>query len=72
MVSEKEFWGTMDDMSTVQTREMRFNRQATLHQLISVISRYEEEIIEDFAENDETKNLEFGKQLEEIINLMES
>jgi hypothetical protein len=30
------------------------------------------QIIEDFAENDETKNLEFGKQLEEIINLMES
>ena len=30
------------------------------------------QIIEDFAENDETKNFEFGKQLEEIINLMES
>jgi len=30
------------------------------------------QIIEDFAENDETKNLEFGKKLEEIINLMES
>jgi hypothetical protein len=29
-------------------------------------------MIEDFAENDEIKNLEFGKQLEEIINLMES
>ena len=72
MVSDQEFWRAMDDMSTVQTKEMRFNRQATLHQLISFISRYEEEIIEDFAENDETKNFEFGKQLEEIINLMES
>jgi hypothetical protein len=30
------------------------------------------QMIEDFAENDEIKNLEFGKQLEEIINLMES
>ena len=62
----------MDDMSTVQTREMRFNRQATLHQLLSFISRYKEEIIEDFAENDETKNLEFGEKIKEVFNLMES
>lgn len=30
------------------------------------------QIIEDFAENDETKNLEFGKKIKEVFNLMES
>jgi len=37
-----------------------------------LINEFFFQIIEDFAENDEAKNLEFGKKLEEIINLMES
>jgi hypothetical protein len=30
------------------------------------------QIIEDFADKDETKNLEFGNKLEEVVVLMES
>ena len=71
MGSDQEFWKAMDDMSIVQTKEMKFNRQATLHQLFSFISKYKEEIIKDFADKEEAKNLEFAKILQEVVDLME-
>ena len=51
---------------------MKFNRQATLRQLFSFISKYKEEIIKDFADKDETKNFEFVKILQEVVDLMET
>ncbi|XP_052060745.1 plexin-A2-like isoform X3 [Mytilus californianus] len=70
-VNDQEFWTAMDEISKEQTIEMKFSRQATLHQLYKFIAKYKDEIIEDFQEKDETKDLAFGNKLEEVIYLME-
>ncbi|XP_071159982.1 plexin-A4-like [Mytilus edulis] len=70
-VNDQEFWKAMDEISSEQTKEMKFSRQATLHQLYKFIAKYKDEIIEDFQEKDETKDLAFGNKLEEVIDLME-
>ncbi|CAC5414008.1 PLXNA [Mytilus coruscus] len=70
-VNDQEFWTAMDEISKEQTRKMKFSRQATLHQLYKFIDKYKDEIIEDFQEKDETKDLAFGNKLEEVIDLME-
>ncbi|XP_076089876.1 plexin-A1-like [Mytilus galloprovincialis] len=71
-VSDQDFWSEMDECSNQQKAELTFSRQATLHQLYNLfIGNYKNEIMEDFEDMEESKDLQFASKLQEIIELMD-
>ncbi|XP_063446890.1 plexin-A2-like [Mytilus trossulus] len=71
-VNEQEFWSELEEISNTQKEELKFSRQATLHQLYNLfIGKYRSDIIDDFEDLEESKTLQFAHKLEEVIDLME-
>ncbi|VDI09897.1 plexin A [Mytilus galloprovincialis] len=71
-VTDKEFWSEIDEISNTQRSELKFSRQSTIHQLYNLfIRKYKSEIVDDFEDMEESKDLQFANKLEEVIDLME-
>ncbi|XP_063443277.1 plexin-A1-like [Mytilus trossulus] len=71
-VTDKEFWSEIDEISNTQRSELKFSRQSTIHQLYNLfIGKYKSEIVDDFEDMEESKDLQFANKLEEVIDLME-
>ncbi|XP_052080619.1 plexin-B-like [Mytilus californianus] len=71
-VNDQAFWSEIDELSNKQKAELKFSRQLILHQIYnSFIGKYRSEIIEDFEDMEESKDLQFAKKVEEFIDLME-
>ncbi|CAC5383458.1 unnamed protein product [Mytilus coruscus] len=71
-VNDKEFWSELEEISNTQKAELKFSRQSTLHHLYNLfIGKYKSEIIDDFEDMEESKDLQFANKLEEVIDLME-
>ncbi|XP_052081072.1 plexin-A1-like [Mytilus californianus] len=71
-VTDKEFWSEIDEISNTQKAELKFSRQSTIHQLYNLfIGKYKSEIIDDFEDMEESKDLQFANKLEEVIDLMD-
>ncbi|XP_052080668.1 plexin-B1-like isoform X9 [Mytilus californianus] len=71
-VNDEEFWSEIKEISNTQKAELKFSRQSTLHHLYNLfIGKYKSEIIDDFEDMEEGKDLQFANKLEEVIDLME-
>ncbi|XP_071160144.1 plexin-A1-like [Mytilus edulis] len=71
-VTDTEFWSEIDEISNAQRSELKFSRQSTIHQLYNLfIGKYKTEIVDDFEDMEESKDLQFANKLEEVIDLME-
>ncbi|CAC5414003.1 PLXNB [Mytilus coruscus] len=72
LVTDKEFWSEMDEISDKQKLELRFSRQSALQQLYNLfIGKYKSEIINDLEEMEGAIDLQLAGKLEEVIKLMD-
>ncbi|CAG2205776.1 unnamed protein product [Mytilus edulis] len=71
-VNDQAFWSEIYELSNKQKAELKFNRQLTFQQLYDLfIGKYRSEILDDFEDMEESRDLQFAKKVEEIIDLME-